>query len=225
MTAVVLVVAKAPVPGEAKTRLARTVGDGVAADIAAAALLDTLSAAEGTGLSVVVAWSGDMAYAARRREVEAALRRCAVISQRGRGLAERLVNAHRDASSEVGRPVVQIGMDTPQVTAAQLRAAAGELGGHDAALGMAADGGWWLLGSRSPVYVEGLGEVAMSREDTGECTLAALAEVGAEVALLEALRDVDTAPDAWSVAGHPTCGPRFIAAMAACRSTSNRRSG
>ena len=35
-----LVVAKAPEPGRAKTRLAATVGDGVAADIASAALLD-----------------------------------------------------------------------------------------------------------------------------------------------------------------------------------------
>ena len=37
----VLVVAKAPVPGLAKTRLAAAVGDEAAADIAAAALLDT----------------------------------------------------------------------------------------------------------------------------------------------------------------------------------------
>ena len=41
---VVLVVAKAPVPGQAKTRLAASVGDRAAADIAAAALLDTLDA-------------------------------------------------------------------------------------------------------------------------------------------------------------------------------------
>ena len=38
------VVAKAPVPGQAKTRLAAGVGDQAAADIAAAALLDTLDA-------------------------------------------------------------------------------------------------------------------------------------------------------------------------------------
>ena len=39
-----LVVAKAPEPGRAKTRLAATVGERVAAEIAAAALLDTLDA-------------------------------------------------------------------------------------------------------------------------------------------------------------------------------------
>ena len=40
--AAVLVVAKAPVPGAAKTRLAATVGDRNAAELAAAALLDTI---------------------------------------------------------------------------------------------------------------------------------------------------------------------------------------
>ena len=39
-----LVVAKAPVPGEAKTRLGQVVGAEVAADLAAASLLDTLRA-------------------------------------------------------------------------------------------------------------------------------------------------------------------------------------
>ena len=36
-----LVVAKAPVPGLAKTRIAQTIGDDAAAELAAAALLDT----------------------------------------------------------------------------------------------------------------------------------------------------------------------------------------
>jgi glycosyltransferase A (GT-A) superfamily protein (DUF2064 family) len=42
-----LVVAKSPVPGLAKTRLAASIGDAAAADYAAAALLDTLDAVAG----------------------------------------------------------------------------------------------------------------------------------------------------------------------------------
>jgi len=56
----VLVVAKAPVPGLAKTRIARTVGDARAAELAAAALLDTLDAATASGMRVVVAMTGDL---------------------------------------------------------------------------------------------------------------------------------------------------------------------
>ncbi|MBA2640637.1 MAG: glycosyltransferase, partial [Nocardioidaceae bacterium] len=85
MTAV-LVLAKAPVPGEAKTRLAAAVGDAVAADLAAAALLDTLRAASGTGATTLVALTGDLARAARRAQVQAALVDAVVFDQRGDGL-------------------------------------------------------------------------------------------------------------------------------------------
>ncbi|MBX9920944.1 MAG: glycosyltransferase, partial [Mycolicibacterium frederiksbergense] len=60
----VLVVAKAPVPGLAKTRLAAAVGDMMAADIAAAALLDTLDAVAAAPVSRrVVALTGDLRMA------------------------------------------------------------------------------------------------------------------------------------------------------------------
>jgi len=56
----VLVVAKAPVPGLAKTRLAATIGAEAAADVAAAALLDTLEAATASGAGTLVALTGDV---------------------------------------------------------------------------------------------------------------------------------------------------------------------
>ena len=66
---VALVVAKAPVPGLAKTRLAASIGDRAAADIAAAALLDTLDAVAAAPVQArVVAMTGDLdaACASRR---------------------------------------------------------------------------------------------------------------------------------------------------------------
>ena len=60
-----LVVAKAPEPGRAKTRLAATVGARVAAEIAAAALLDTLDAVSAAPVAArVVAFTGDLDTAA-----------------------------------------------------------------------------------------------------------------------------------------------------------------
>ena len=62
----VLVVAKAPVPGMAKTRLAEAVGPDTAADIAAAALLDTLDAVAAAPVTGrVVAMTGDLDAASR----------------------------------------------------------------------------------------------------------------------------------------------------------------
>ena len=65
MPVTLLVVAKAPEPGRAKTRLAATVGDRVAAEIAAAALLDTLDAVAAAPIAGrVVALTGDLDAAA-----------------------------------------------------------------------------------------------------------------------------------------------------------------
>lgn len=211
-----LVVAKAPVPGQAKTRLAADLGDEGAADVAAAALLDTLEVVGATGLPVVVALTGDLAGAARRREVKGALGGHRVVAQRGRGFARRLANAHADAATATGGSgVVQVGMDTPQLTVAHLHAAVAALDHADAALGPASDGGWWCLAVRRAELARCLADVPMSRPDTGELTRGALLAAGADaVSRLDELRDVDTLSDALEVA-RTAPGSRFAAALAA----------
>lgn len=212
-----LVVAKAPVPGFAKTRLCPPVTPEQAADLAAAALLDTLDAVAATpGAVPVVAVTGDFSAAARASELAAALRPMTVIRQRGNGFAQRLVNAHDDAASR-GLPVLQIGMDTPQVTPDLLAASAALLtSDREAVLGPAEDGGWWALGHGNPTATRVLADVPMSREDTGARTLDALTEAGLTTTLLEELSDVDTMADAERVAGR--CAGRFADAVAAVRS-------
>ncbi|MGV0793854.1 TIGR04282 family arsenosugar biosynthesis glycosyltransferase [Mycolicibacterium sp. XJ1819] len=192
--ATLLVVAKAPVPGLAKTRLAAAVGADVAADIAAAALLDTLDAVAATAVRRrVVALTGRLDGARAAAELAARLDGFTVIPQRGEDFAARLANAHLDASE--GGPVVQIGMDTPQVSADLLTRCARRLRGGDAVLGMADDGGWWLLGVTDPVAADCLRAVPMSRPDTGARTLAALRDRGFDVRLVQRLADVDTLED------------------------------
>ena len=94
----VLVVAKAPVPGQAKTRLAAGVGDRVAADIAAAALLDTLDAVASAPVAErVVALTGSLDDACAGAEIQSRLADFTVVPQRGLDFAERLANAHADA--------------------------------------------------------------------------------------------------------------------------------
>ena len=206
-----LVVAKAPVPGLAKPRLAASIGAEAAADFAAAALLDTLDAVAATPVaSRVVALTGDLAAAARSDDLRVRLADFTVVPQRGDGFAERLVHAHADASEAAGGlPVLQIGMDTPQVTAELLADCATALTGADAVLGMALDGGWWVLGIRNARSAECLGEVPMSRADTGAVTLAALRGTGIEVRLVSELGDVDTIGDIDVVGRACAPGTRF----------------
>ncbi|SMC89595.1 TIGR04282 family arsenosugar biosynthesis glycosyltransferase [Lentzea albidocapillata] len=198
-----LIMAKSPVPGQVKTRLCPPLSAEEAADVAAASLLDTISAALDTSGAVpVVALAGMV----RREDVRDALAECVVIPQRGVSFAERLVNAHADIA-RFRMPVLQIGMDTPQVTPSLLESCA-EFG--EAALGFALDGGWWALGLRDPLRAEVLRDVPMSRADTGALTLEALH--GLEVRPLPMLSDVDTMADARAVA-RLVPGSRFAAAL------------
>lgn len=213
----VLVVAKAPVPGWAKTRLAATIGDTAAAELAAASLLDTLDAALGTRLPVVVALTGELGRARRLSELTGLLARCRVLPQRGAGLPARLANAHHDARVLLndreepggGRVLVQIGMDTPQVRPADLRAAAAAAGASVAALGPAPDGGWWALALGDPDAAGRLAAVATSTSSTSARTAAALRSAGLRVTWLPAMRDVDVQGDIAPVALACGAGSRF----------------
>ncbi|MDT5009559.1 MAG: uncharacterized protein QOH57_1176 [Mycobacterium sp.] len=210
----ILVVAKAPVPGLAKTRLASTLGPEKAADIAAAALLDTLDAVAAAPVSArVVAMTGDLDAARRSGEIRARLADFVVIAQRGDDFADRLANAHADAATAAGpHPVLQIGMDTPQVTADLMTRTAEALLTSPAVLGMAGDGGWWVLGVHSPIDADVLRAVPMSTPDTGAVTLHALRDTGLDVTLVEELRDVDTVEDIAAVRDASRADSRFAVA-------------
>ncbi|MCH1867500.1 DUF2064 domain-containing protein [Nocardioides sp. CFH 31398] len=203
-----LVLAKAPVAGAVKTRLGADIGLDEAAEAAAAALLDTLRACtDAFGADRChLALAGDLAEAVRGEELTAAIDGWHVAPQRGDGLGERIAAAHEDAARAMaqrgtGGTTVQIGMDTPQVTGAALRAAADALGSADAALGPAEDGGWWVLALRDPAGAGLLAPVPMSTPTTYDDTHAALVAGGLTVADLPVLRDVDTVADAEAVVG------------------------
>ena len=195
----VLIVAKSPVAGEVKTRLGAVIGPDVAADLAAAALLDTLVAAEATvgRERCHLSLAGDLAEAVRGPEITGLLAGWTVTPQRGGDFAARLAAAHLDAGPG---PVAQIGMDTPQVTPADLAQVFTDLVDLDAVLGPADDGGWWVLGRRDPDAVQALEGVTMSTSTTYADTVAALADQQLRVGRTGSLRDVDTVDDAQAVA-------------------------
>jgi uncharacterized protein len=212
-----VVIAKAPVAGQAKTRLAAAIGDQAAADIAAATLLDTLDAVEATPVQArVVALTGDLDQASGRRQIRSRLKDLHVIEQRGDDFSARLANAIVDAAATAGpRPVLLIASDTPQVTASLLTECAQALLETDVVFGLAHDGGWWVLGVTDPVMADCLNDIPTSRSDTGPATLEALRARGFAVKLVAELSDVDTVDDVEIV--RPDCAPdsRFVHAIKA----------
>lgn len=192
-----IVIAKAPLPGFAKTRLIPDLGPEGAAGVAAAALADTLWAvAETPAARRVLVLDGDADDADWLPAVDG--RGFEVIPQREGGLSRRLAGAFADSGAA---PALLVGMDTPQITASLLRSAIARLceDGVDAVLGPASDGGYWAIGLREhhPTVFD---DVPMSADDTGEHQRRKLEELGLRFAELEQLRDIDTVDDARAVA-------------------------
>lgn len=190
MPAALVVMAKAPVAGQCKTRLCPPLEPAQAATLAEAALIDTLQA---------VAWTP----AARRVLVLDGEpgpwlpEGFELLRQRGDGLAERLAYA----VSDVGESLLMVGMDTPQLTRAQLAGGLERLDDPavDAVLGPTPDGGYWTIGlsGAHPSVFDG---VPMSTSQTAAAQRARLAELNLRAVSLETLRDVDTFDDAVAVA-------------------------
>ena len=192
----ILVLAKAPVPGRVKTRLQPPLTAVQAADVAAAALHDTLIAAAASG-------ANDRVLALEGAPGPWLPPGWRVIEQRGATFTDRLSAAWNDGAG----PAVQIGMDTPQVTAALLDDAMARLDTNDCVVGPATDGGWWALGLRTsaPGAFDG---VPMSTASTCSHQLHRLRVLGLRPALLSTLTDVDSWTDALDVAAG-AAGPRF----------------
>jgi glycosyltransferase A (GT-A) superfamily protein (DUF2064 family) len=205
-TARVLVVAKAPVAGRVKTRLGAEIGMAAAAEVAAAALLDTMAACRvGFGPDAcLLSLSGDFADAVRGDELIRATDGWSVARQRGSTFAERLANSHLDVPP--GGSVVQVGMDTPQLNSALLLDVAAAVEEYGAVLGPAEDGGWWVLALRHPIAARSLHDVPMSTPTTYDDTRRALVGEGLDVGVASTLRDVDTVADADAVAQHARDG-------------------
>jgi uncharacterized protein len=161
-----------------------------------------------------VAMTGDLDAACASEKIRSRLDAFTVVPQRGDDFADRLANAHLDAASAAGvRAVLQIGMDTPQVSAALLAECAEELLGADAVLGLATDGGWWVLGVSDASMADCLRQVPMSQDDTGAQTLSALAAKGIRVELVAELADVDTVDDIEAVRQACVTESRFARAV------------
>jgi rSAM/selenodomain-associated transferase 1 len=220
MSVKLIVVAKEPLPGRVKTRLSPPYSPQQAAELATAAIADTLDAVVQTvararlqGLKVdpILVLDGTPGPWLWPLCASESLR---VIPQRTGGLDMRLAAAVDDATCRSREKcALLVGMDTPQLTSALLLDAIKMLVSpdHEAVLGLAEDGGWWGLGVRKPDPSLLLG-VPMSTDHTGRDQYVRLLSAGLRVCLLPVLRDVDDADDAAYVAEQAP-DSRFAAAL------------
>jgi hypothetical protein len=125
-------------------------------------------------------------------------------------LGQRMARAMRELPPG---PVIIIGTDVPDIRPAHIARGFRALGHHDAVLGPAADGGYWLVGlRRRPRLPEIFQGVRWSTEFALADTLANAR--GLDVAMLDVLDDVDDGAglERWrrrEAAGRPTAAPRI----------------
>lgn len=188
---------KAPVPGAVKTRLARSVGRGVAARLYRALAGDVLEMAgslEGVSRSVFFAPTG--AREACEELVEAGAWRGAsprFEPQAAGDLGSRLAGAF-DVLLGSARGAVVIGTDCPTLPASAIDEAFLRLERVDSVFGPAADGGYYLVGlrARHPEVFRG---IDWSTSQVLASSLDRATELGLSTALLAPEADVDTGDD------------------------------
>lgn len=145
-----LVFAKAPVPGQAKSRLVPVLGADGAARLHARLVRRALATATAARLCPVELWCSPACdhpyFSALEEEFAATLH-----VQQGDGLGARMDHALNDALMRASGPAILIGTDCPAIDADYLREAVGTLDrGCDAIIGPALDGGYVLVGLKAP---------------------------------------------------------------------------
>lgn len=194
----VIVFAKAPRAGHAKTRLIAALGADGAARLAARMLEETIAHALAAGIGPV-----ELCVTPDRDHPSfAALAAHAGLSltEQGEGeLGERMARAFDRVLAAHGLALL-IGTDAPQLDAPYLRAAAAALRDADAVFGPAADGGYALVGLKHPAPGLFTG-MRWSHDRVMTHTRERIAAAGLCHAELPLLHDVDEPADLRHVPG------------------------
>ncbi len=176
--------AKYPLPGYAKTRLIPALGAEGAAQVHRHLARRTVDLLLQSGAPTEVRYAG---------ADEAALRDWlgdgpALVAQAEGGLTERLVDASRP------HPHMFFGADTPDLDAGMIAAAMTALASHDVVIGPAEDGGYFLIGMQT-ARPELLTDMPWSTDQVFPETLRRCEVLGLAVALLPMLADCDRPED------------------------------
>lgn len=188
------ILAKAPIPGLAKTRLIPALGARTAARTQRAFILQTLHTAQQANLGGVSLWCAPNGHHRHFRalQVQQAL---SCVDQPQGDLGERMLRcAAHHFEQKNALPLLLMGTDCPALSPGHLQEAARRLRDHDVCLIPAEDGGYVLLGLRK-IIPEVFSKIDWSTPRVLAQTLERIAQAQASVSLLPTLWDVDEPAD------------------------------
>ena len=194
----VIVLAKEPSMGGAKTRLASDVGGDCASELCTAFVRDTLEVAVERARRVYIAASPAEAVGLFRSGAPSA--RC--FAQPDADFGARLAHAFETAFADGAEHPVLIGTDSPTLPSHLLSVAHSALATHDVVLGPADDGGYYLIGMNG-LHRSLFEVIDWSTERVLSQTLERARSAGLSVFLLPPWYDIDTGGDLARLASDP----------------------
>jgi rSAM/selenodomain-associated transferase 1 len=193
------ILAKAPVAGQVKTRLAPTLGIQGAADMYRCFLLDTVELVMRLdGIEILLLYDPPEAAQALREMIGESFE---LAPQSGGDLGSRMNNGFRDLFARGCESAIIIGTDLPTLPLSHLTAAFSILDRKATVLGPSLDGGYYLFGLRElqPQLFEG---IAWSTNRVLGQTVDRINRLGLAVECLEPWYDVDTVEDLGFLTSH-----------------------
>lgn len=195
------VIAKEPVAGLAKTRLAPSLGDHGAARVAVALLADTLATVRMVAAQPWLCF----APAGARERMAALAPGFRLLAQAGGDLGDRLAACAAALHAAGATRLAIVGADTPHLPAAWYRSAFALLDHVDVVLGPALDGGYYLIAIETdagPPPAELFTGVPMGTDVVLGETLHRAERLGLRAGLLPPLRDLDRIEDLRAALGN-----------------------
>ena len=187
-----IIVAKQPVAGLSKTRLAAGIGPEAALALYRCFLQDTIALAASVQSCALAFsfWPPEAAEFFRALHPTALL-----LPQAGDDFGSRLLSAFTQASAVGYDQMVLIGSDNPSLPITYIEQAFDRLAESPVVLGSCEDGGYYLIGMRAPQPALFHNGIAWSTEHVAEQTRAAAADANLAVAPIPMWYDIDTAAD------------------------------
>jgi uncharacterized protein len=227
---VLVIMAKAPRPGEVKTRLAQSHSVEAVTEFYRCLLDDTLALARSLRDVEVAIMCPDSDL---KELAQLASNSASVVAQKGVGLAAALTSVFAHFAKDNQRRTIAFNSDSPHLPRAVLEDAFEMLAAHDVVVGPTHDGGYYLVGAKAS-YPTLFASDGMGTSSALERLLAHARALELSVAFVAPFYDIDVADDLTRLAEElrlaPARAPRTSAwlkewELAAGESRTSSRSG
>ena len=198
LSTALVIFAKAPIPGQVKTRLCPPLTPDEAATLHGTFVLDMLERTKAAIAKLKLPLDRYLACAPSAAHVFFKIMEerqgVKLIDQVGDDLGARMNRAFETLFAQGYRRVLLIGTDVPTLPLDHFKQAIASLENHDLVLGPACDGGCYLIGLRQTAP-ELFADIPWSTDQVLRLTQENAARIGLKVSLIQPWRDVDTLAD------------------------------